>query len=356
MSRTRGVEVFEGYFFSDIPDHQEFDDLSGDLDAVFESSSLGFRELLATVVYGKLLDHTYDPSSGLYACNPRSLYEIDMRPVLVARGVPCGQSGPLNIAKATRSLDSQWAAQRRPKAHAEAVLRLVGESMNFEPAKLRVFAAELGRRFSADALAVALSQNDLAPVDSAVRLAAVAKELIERYPLKGESPQRVCGIALETEFRQDALTVVHGVTDSASTTNTTSGKLGDLSVERHGETISIYEVTVKPFSEQRISEALQSIAAHFDGDPPAGLVVQVLCRAQDVPSSCVPSGLGGYLGEHVTAGVVFEFLDIYEWLAIKIASWRLEDRNYFFEQVQAFLNSPRVPIKVRNWWGSAIEE
>jgi len=56
---------------------------------------------------------------------------------------------------------------------------------------------------------------------------------------------------------------VTGYKDRASTTSTTSKKPGDLNEEtREGLILKVYEVTVKPFDQQRIIESFEALKAY----------------------------------------------------------------------------------------------
>jgi hypothetical protein len=350
----KSCESFRRAFF----EVRALDELSleakSDLDIIFASTTLGFRELLATVVFAKLLYDDYDPRTLLYGCKPRALYERYMRPVFRERGVPCGQSGPLNIAKGTERLNQQWAAGRRPAAHAQAMLRLVELVWKMAEKQVLAFARELGARFDALALDVKLTQANLCPIDSAAELSRVTHELINRFPLGGAIPQIVAGLAIEAEFLQISGAHVDGARDSVSTTNLTSGKAGDITVEINGELVRIYEVTVKPFTEQRVDECAQSIHSFFGNDHQAEVVVTVLCRPQDVPVSASPLHGSVHMGELIYGKIVFEFLNLYEWLAAKLVETPLRGRRYFFEQVQSCLNQPKIPTEIRQYWSNAF--
>lgn len=351
----RNRESFEAVFFEAVffelgATNEPEDSVERDLYIVFNAKATGFRELLATVVLARLIDEKYDPTVALYECHPRPLYEQIIRPVLRERGVPCGQSGPLNVAKAAERLGEQWAAQRRPRPVALAMLRLVEELLRMTQTELLLFAAELGSRFSALALEVVLTRADLAPIDSAAELARVSRELIDSYPLGGATPQLLVGVVLEAEFLAIADAEVEGARDSVSTTNLTSGKVGDVSVKVDDALTRVYEVTVKPFTPQRIDECVQSIDGFYASAPPEDMVVIVLCRPQDVPADCSPTSEPLFLGELIEGGIVFEFVDIYGWLAGKLAELPLTGRRYFFEQVQEFLNGARIPKEVRQFW------
>ncbi|WP_156745298.1 hypothetical protein [Mycobacterium sp. 1165178.9] len=346
----RSRESFEELFFHANVTYEVPMRVEVDLNVVFASRATGFRELLTTVVFARLIDYQYDPTVELYECHPRPLYEQIIRPVLRERGVPCGQSGPLNVAKAAKSLNEQWAAQRRPPQVAQAMLRLIEEALTMRPAGLGAFARELGVRFDALALEVVLTKAYLPPVDSSAELARVARHLIDRHPLGGATPQLLVGVALEAEFLPIGGACVEGARDSVSTTNLTSGKVGDVAVTIDGALARVYEVTIKPFTPQRIDECVQSIDGYFSHKLPEDMVVIVLCRQGDVPADCKPTSDPLFLGELIRGGIVFEFVNIYGWLAGKLAELPLTGRRYFFEQVQDYLNGSRVPKEVRQSW------
>lgn len=350
---ARGPATIERLFFPSSSSNIDLSSFAIDLDVIFASSSLGFRELLATVVYGMTLNNQYNPRECLYDCHPRALYEMDIRPVLRARGVPCGQSGPLNVAKATQALNNQWAAQRRPREHAEALLRVVDRLLTENRRILPVFAAHLGERFTALALEVVESQNSLTAVESAVALTETLQALLTEHPLGGWTPQFVCGALLESALRDDISATVDGVRDSVSSTNRTSKKVGDFCVMRNHLPAQIYEVTVKEFSLQRVGEALQSLESFFDGNIPLDTIVYVLCRPQDIPATLTRATSRGYLGELESGGVVFEFIDIYEWISLTVVNLSLDRRRDVHNEVQEFLNGPRIASEVRHWWASA---
>jgi hypothetical protein len=296
----------------------------------------------------------------LYSSNPRALFESDegIRPILLARQIPCGQSPALNIAKASAGLNEQLAAQRRPKSDAEATLRLVDWAMEQPEDVLVQFGNELGRRFDLLAQAVISSQSNLPANTTASRLISTSIELIKNHPDGGTIPQLLCGIAVEAEFIEQKERVVFGARDSASATNRTAKKVGDVSVEhpQYGN-IRIYEITVKKFGEQRVNEAVQSLRSYFSGRLPAGVIVQVLCRPEDVPPSATRESAGIYMGTLESGGALFEFINIFEWLAGKIAEFSIKQREYYFNEVQEFLNTGkngRIPSEIRKAWISGF--
>ncbi|MFT4298105.1 MAG: hypothetical protein QM597_00485 [Aeromicrobium sp.] len=171
-------------------------------------------------------------------------------------------------------------------------------------------------------------------------------------------PQAICGIAVETEFLNREGYVVSGARDSASTTNRTSNKVGDVSVEHAAEGLMrVYEITVKEFGIQRINEAVQSLGMFFEKGIPTGMIVHVLCRPDDIPAEAERSLQNPVIAELEREGVLFQFIDLHAWLAVKIAEFDLNQRAHFFTEVQKFLNTGkngRIPGTERQAWAAGF--
>lgn len=352
-NRERGKPAVLNLFFSSKTASSIPANVTSNLNELFSSSVMGFREVLATIVYGKYLDRSYSARKDLYACKPRSLYENGIKPVFDDRGIPSGQSGPLNITKGISELNEQWAAGRRTKDQvtATALLGLVDWIETVPDSKLLDLANEIGRRFDLLANAVVLTQISHAPNTSSVLLANACIDLLENHVWGGAIPQALCGIALETKYMNQGDFRVEGARDSASTTNKTSKKVGDLSVWHDEMLIDTYEVTVKKFDSKRISEAVQSIRAYFVPRPiPEHFTVKVLCRRQDATGEITKAEGVSLLGEVQAEDVLFEFINIKDWLALEITAFDVDQRINFFDNVQKYLNGGRVPVEIRQTW------
>lgn len=352
--RVRGESVVRQLFFSKSSP-LIFPEVEVELKEIFECNTMGFREMLATIVYAKFLDLSYSPRADLYACNPRSLYEKGIKPVLDERGIPCGQSGPLNIAKATSSLNEQWAAQRRPENVAKSLLKVVDWLVTLSDQELQDFAGCMGVSFDLLASRALETQISLSKEDSPHIISTALWKLIREHPLGGTIPQASCGLILEAEHLNSSEFEVEGARDSVSTTNKTSKKPGDLTVRRGNEFVRVYEVTVKKFSEQRVREAAQSLGSFFkDGGFPKGFSVLVVCRPEDIPNLSRPSGSNYFLGELANNGINFLFFDIFQWTQGKIAEFSKPQRDYFLHEFTLFLNGVRIPAAVRDAWSEAL--
>lgn len=352
--RVRGESVVRQLFFSK-PSEIAFPEVEVELKEIFECNTMGFREMLATIVYAKFLDPNYSPRGDLYSCNPRSLYEQGIKPVLDERGIPCGQSGPLNIAKATSSLNEQWAAQRRPENVAKSLLKVVDWAVTLSDQRLQDFAVRIGVSFDLLASHALETQISLSKEDSPFIISTALWKLIKEHPLGGTIPQAACGLILEAEHLNSAGFEVEGARDSVSTTNKTSKKPGDLIVRRGHEFVRVYEVTVKKFNEQRVREAAQSLSSYFkEGGFPEGFSVLVVCRPEDIPNLSRPSDSNYFLGELEHNGINFLFFDIYQWTQGKIAEFSKPQRDYFLHEFTSILNGVRIPAAVRDSWSKAL--
>jgi len=353
LKRERGTDTVREIFFSEKKPGSLPVEISTHLDELFGTTVMGFREVLATVVYGKYLDPTYSARKDLYSCSPRSLYENGIKPVFDEKGIPSGQSGPLNITKGVSSLNEQWALGRRKKDQkaAYALISIV-DWLEQEPQKeLLSLAAAIGARFQSMAIQAVLTQVKHSPNTSAVLLTNACLDLIDNHVWGGTIPQALCGIALENSVSQISTFIVEGARDSASATNKTSKKPGDLSVWDENVLIQAYEVTVKKFDSKRISEAVQSLRAYFQpGFVPEDFAVKVLCRSIDAPDLDLKSESAALIGEIQFEDVRFEFVNMRDWLALLIAQSDVEQRTQFFDDVQTFLNGPRVPVEIRETW------
>jgi hypothetical protein len=329
--------------------------VQGDLEELFACKPQGFREIILTVVMATFLDSSYKASRDFYACNPRPVYEGGIRPVLRELRVPCGQSGPLNVAKATRALDASWAAQRRPASAGAATLGVV-KFLEDHPEEYESLATALVYLFSKEADKVDEIQSTSKPTVGLAPLIKLCLGLIEKAPDRGNTAQRVCGYILEQVISDPSL-CVSGTTDSASTTNATSNKPGDLCVFDSRERVRlIFEITTKKFSVQRISECSQSLWAYIrkvgqdseqiDQDV---YTVRVLCFPENAPDTGgEPSGKMGDLGSVYSDGFQYEFFDISIWIASNLYGLASSERRGFFKNLQIYINqtTTSMPVKI----------
>jgi hypothetical protein len=323
-------------------------EVSEALDVVFAAKARGFREIILTVVLATLIDPDYRSSVDLYACNPRALYEKGIRPALEDFNVPCGQSGPLNIAKAAPALDDSWAAQRRPLAAAQATLSVVA-CLEADSNNPEMLADALAYLFREEAQLVEELRSKVPDVADIDWLFDLSSGLIAGAPDGGNTAQRVCGYLLEQSLSNSTMTL-SGHADSASTTNATSNKPGDLAVTHSDGTVAaVYEITTKPFTNQRISECSQSLRSFNAKSGEQLATVKVLCRRENAPEFGAADGRSdaGVLAVVLDAGTTYEFFEIETWIAGQLINLTADDRKVFFATLREYVNQPNTRRNVK---------
>jgi hypothetical protein len=321
-----------------------------DLEKLFSTDSWGFREIVLVIVVARLLDESYQATKSFYDCNPRALFEGPIRDALLSRAIPHRKSGPLNIAKATERIDSQWAAQRRPQDVAEVVVRLVNVIDSLSEEDLKNFAANFLTRFLNEAKRIESLTIEVSPDSDPINLFRICRQLIIEAPDGGNTPQRIVGFLLET-YHEELKTgvLVSGHLDRASVTNTTSKKPGDiLETLEDGTILQIFEVTVKRFDAARIRDSSDSVKAIL-GDQHSEVIV--ICREDDLPDNVTDDNDSGlYLGSLEFEGLIYRFIDIYEWIIAQLIRMPPNVRVVFYKKLQDYISEPNTAERVKVLW------
>lgn len=323
------------------------------IEKLFRTGSWGFREILLVIIIARLLNQGYKASEALYECNPRALYEGPIRRWLIDNWIPHRQSGPLNIAKAAKAITSEWAAQRRPKDVASALVQIVKKIESESRTSVLALADFLCWRFLEEAREVKALDIPLDPLEDAFRIGDLCVRMIDEAPDGGNTPQRICGLLLDA-YHQTLETGVDviGYKDRASTTSTTSKKAGDITeVDSEGAIYSVIEVTTKPFGRQRVIEARDALRSF---ETSAGIVVrevQVLCRMGDMHPDAKDTGKSALgLGRVEHEGVTYLFVDVYEWIRATLIRIPPSGRKFFFTSINEYISDPSTAIEVKRAW------
>lgn len=323
------------------------------IDKLFETTVWGFREMLLVVVVGMALDSSFRASTELYNCNPRAIFEGPIKDFLIQKNIPHRKSGPLNVAKATVGLDMTWAAKRKPFYVAEALVNLVDflESADNPALTIENVGVSLLRRLIAQAQYLAELVVDINPSEDTNYLYELCRELIIKTPDAGNTPQKIVALLLIC-YHSNFYTGVNvtGSDDRASVTSTTSKKPGDINEERDGKIFKVYEVTVKPFNLARIRDSFDCISIYNKNSVSNIHEITVICRREDCPSGMVNSGLHTYLGRYDYQGMVYYFLEIYEWIAIILQHMTPEGRNDFYVHLNDYINDINTAESVKQLW------
>ena len=356
--RNEKIKVMLEEFYSKAIDkHIEIDESKYkiSLDELFSTNIWGYREVMLVVIVAMKLDDNFKASTGLYDCNPRSIFEGPIKEFFLEKRIPHRQSGPLNIAKATKGLNENWAAQRRPYYVANEVVSLIkylesAKKNNLE--QIDNFGISIMRRFIAVAEEIKSLEVKIEPNSDPEFLFSLCKELIEKTPDIGNTPQRIATLLLKNyHASRKSSVVVTGGTDSASTTSTTSKKPGDANEESiDGHIYKVYEITVKKFDLARIRDSYSCISIYNRKNSADIHEIVVICRNEDCPTDISKSGLHGYLGNYSYQDVQYFYVDIFEWISNLLIQMTSGGRAYFYNDLSNYINDINTSKKVKALW------
>lgn len=352
--RKKVVTAIMEESFSHAKESKYYSDSSieNELVTIFSTSYLGFREIILVVAIAKCLNNNYKASENLYECKPRSLYENDIRTILSKYHIPRGKSGPLNIAKATLALNPNWASKRRPREAGEAVLRLVHLIEQYDNEQLKNFLVLLHAKFLEEAMRIEDLKVEIVPNGDPVELYSICSRLIDETPDAGNTPQRIVGFLLNSYHKTHNTGIkVENYEDSASTTNTTSQKPGDvIEIDPKEKIINIYEVTCKPFKIVRIEDSYQSIKDFDQNYGKQSKEVTVICREEDCPDFAESILSKSYLGYYVHKDIKYNFINIYEWIITQLLRMNINSRVDFYNKLNEYVSDTQTSEKVKLLW------
>lgn len=327
--------------------------LQWQLQQVFSTTSWGFREILLVIGIAKLLDLSYLPTTQLYKCNPRALYEGPIREILQEAGIPHRKSGPLNIAKATAGINEAWAAQRRPREVAMAAVELAHYIEKSSGDQVRNFLAALLSMLLGEAARVQ-SLGIEVPAESDINyLSHLCFMLIDNVPASGNTPEYIVGLLLESYHDElNSKVQVLGYTKGASTTSTTSKKPADIIEQSpNGDVLAAYEVTMKPFDKQRIDDSEDAVSKYNDLTGQNISEVNVICRNEDVhPDATRYSSTAFHLGTLEFSGIVYQFYEIHHWIAAALGRLTPSNRAKFYQHLNKYIANPNTSELVKECW------
>lgn len=350
--RNNNVQLILKQFLKEVEEGQvsSHEQWSNEIEVLFQTKTWGFRETLLVICVARLLDENFKASEDFYRCHPRALYEKPIKSFLDEHNIPARQSGPLNVAKSTQKINMQWADNRGEAAKRLVHLVELIEISNQE--EVKNFTKLLLARYLQERQELEKLSVNANPQASITFLFHVCKTLIEKAPDQGNTPQRIIGYLLES-YHEDLKTdlIVSGHNDRASIASTTSKKLGDITEEKGGNIVTVYEVTVKPFKEQRIREAYEAASSYYNTTPSSSPKAEILvvCQKSDIPDTVEPIS-EIYLGKFEYQDMIFHFIDIYEWINAQLLRMRESGRLVFFQKLQSYINDHNTAVIVKAIW------
>ena len=141
-----------------------------------------------------------------------------------------------------------------------------------------------------------------------------------------------------------------GGDDRASVTSTTSNKPGDVNEEWCNRILKVYEITVKPFDEERIIDSYDCIEKFNQHSEQQIREVIVICRPKDCPNQIRTSGLSFYLGSIDHQNVRYYFWNIYEWVVSMLQKMPDEGKEFFLRSLNCYINDANTSEAVKIEW------
>jgi len=325
------------------------DNIKSSVNAIFESKSYGFREIVLTCLVAWEAGIDFDPRSDFYKCNPRSIFEKGIRPALEQNGIPHMKSGPLNVAKGAKKIDSNWAMGKKPASAAEASVTLISWIMlpkvDFDDKRIRLFTVFVEKLLSESKRLSSYfveARSDL----SVRQIHDLICKLIQSAPDLGNTPQKVVGLILVEIYKHSNCQVFHE--GRACETNLTSKKPADAWVQfPNGGMVCLYEVTVKPIDINRINDSFTSVYSYGKGHNE----VVWLCR---LPEDISHISLNeNYCIEN--KGIRNEFIDIKSWILVSLQIIGASGRTNFLTSLSGYISLASTSEKTKSVWQSLLK-
>lgn len=322
------------------------------LERIVAAKEPSYREVLLCIVAHMLIDPELEASKNWYAFHPRGIY--DKGPVkrfLMEHGIPHTKSGPLNITKAA-NINSAWAERRDSSDIANCVIDVVSylESHN-SISEIQEIGVSLIKKLLREAKRIQELSVEVKPSTDPDYISDLCIKLIDNVPNSGNTPQQIASkllkyyhLSMHSEIR------VTGGDDRASVTSTTSNKPGDVNEEWCNRILKVYEITVKPFDEERIIDSYDCIEKFNQHSEQQIREVIVICRPKDCPNQIRTSGLSLYLGSIDHQNVRYYFWNIYEWVVSMLQKMPDEGKEFFLRSLNCYINDANTSEAVKIEW------
>ena len=319
---------------------------SVEVESLFQTPIWGHREIILTIILARLLNPRFKASENFYACNPRSLFEKPIRKALREYAIPHRKSGPLNVAKNSKKINSVWATDKHGGEIAMNVVKIVKKIESVSENDLKRFALVFVARYKQEAKRIKEMEVNLPPQENPVHISKLCIDLINSVPDGGATPQITVGLLMESinkDRKNDV--VVSGHRDSVSTTNTTSKKPGDIIEKINNEAELIYEVTTKKFGDDRLIESHEAVMAYNKKVKD----VFVICRPEDVPET-LSKGSSYIMATTQYRELAYYFINIYDYIQSAILFLTPKGRKFFYGELVTYINNTNTSEKVKRYF------
>lgn len=345
---SKKIEAAELQSELDFANLHNINSISSILTDLIETNTKGFRGVVATALAGLETMENYNPLNSFYTCNPRSIFEQAIWYVFTDKGIPCGLSDPLNVAKNVSSLDAAWVLGKRPEASARAVVAFLTAVMNAVDQEQRQLLEDYFY-FKLVTYSRKIASIPIEQIPSgAPSRQELAKKLIDfsmNAPESGATPQLIIAAILRSIF-VDGRSTVCGGNESVFGTNTTSKKPADIWLEINSSPVLLFEITLKKVDFKRIDDCI--VASNTLGT--SGIPLTFICRVpQDISSLAISEELSIYYKNRT-----IDFVDYGQFIKTSFSLISEIDAIEVFRQVRAFVGLPTTSIKTKDVWNNFL--
>lgn len=330
--------------FTNLPNYSEISLL---LTSLIDTTSKGFRGIVATALTGLHLDPDFDPLNDFYACKPRSIFENGIFFAFQGK-VPCGKSDPLNVAKNQGVLNEAWARGKRPESAALAVVHFLKEVMEDSENRIKLidfyFFRLVAYARKVKAIDINIPDSDaLSQQEIGHRLA----DFMYSYPESGTTPQYIVSLLLKAIYEKSSFDVIGG-DESVFGTNTTSKKAADIWVEENSKPVNLYEITVKTIDKKRLDDSLNAL---HDMDM-LHSNIHFICRLPQDTSKLGELTAGTYKYK----GKAFNFIDLRSFVLTLVAMLTTEQLGDIIAELASFIENIERPISTKDGWNDIFNQ
>lgn len=342
---TRANETSEE-IYEELPQYQE---VKSALEVLIPHKYDGFRGVVMTAIGGMFLNPKYNPIDDFYACSPRPVFENGIYYVLERFQVPTGKSAPLNVAKGITKLNKAWVNGRKGNSQATAqacidFLKILLDNKkdnNLYNSYIDYFFMRL-EVFANSVRSIAVEVVD-AETDSKLILAQKLISFTVSFPEAGTVPQMVIGKLLRFTIDKDNKHV-KGEDESVFGTNTTSKKPADIWIEDNaGDTLNLYEITVKKVDYKRLDDSVHAINQLNDVDGE----INFICR---MPEDTKTLDFGTNENTIYYKGQWFNFINIKEFIISCIVLLSDNELKEYFLEMVSFIEEVNRPKLIKDGW------
>lgn len=323
-----------------------------EIERIVAAKEPSYREVLLCIVAHMLIDPELEASKDWYAFHPRGIYDKGpVKKFLMEHGVPHTKSGPLNITKAA-NINSAWAERRESPDIAKCVIDVVAylESHNSIP-EIQEMGVCLIKKLLREAKHIQKLSVEIKPNADPDYISELCIKLIDNVPDSGNTPQQIVSKLLKCyHYSMHSEVQVIGGDDRASATSTTSNKPGDINEELCNKILKVYEITVKPFDEDRIIDSYDCIEKFNQHSERKIREVIVICRPKDCPAQIRASGYSFYIGSIDYQSIRYYFWNIYEWIVSMLQRMPDEGKVRFLFSLNGYINDINTAESVKNEW------